>query len=103
LTRLPPNGDGACWYWPAKIVFADRPADLLEHGERLALGVQLLAAPTGKMPRSSHRLDCPSLALLGDRREAHDLPIFLGKYVPDQIVLVQPMHDQDDGTLLLVV
>jgi hypothetical protein len=55
------------------------------------------------MPRSSHRLDCPSLALLGDRREAHDLPIFLGKYVPDQIVLVQPMHDQDDGTLLLVV
>jgi len=55
------------------------------------------------MPRSSHRLDCPNLALLGDRRAAHDLPIFLGKYVPDQIVLVQPMHDQDDGTLLLVV
>jgi|GEM_PF-5627102 len=86
-----------------EIVFADRPADLLEHGERLALGVQRIALAPGKMPRPPHRLDRPGLVFLGDRREAHDFPIFLGQHVADQIVLVQPVHDQDDRTRLLVV
>src|SRR5271166_1532152 len=86
-----------------EIVLPDRPADLLEHCRRLALGVQCLAPPTGKMPRSPYRLDRVGFVLLGDRREAHDLPIFLGQHVADEIVLVQPVHDQDDGTLLLVV
>jgi hypothetical protein len=40
---------------------------------------------------------------LGDRRKAEDLPILLRQHVADQIVLVQPVHDQDDGARLLVV
>jgi hypothetical protein len=35
----PPCREDAGWYWPAKIVPGDRPADLLEHFTRLALGM----------------------------------------------------------------
>jgi hypothetical protein len=69
-----------------KIVLADIAADLLEHRERLALGVQRLAPPPSKIPRAPHRLDRVRLVLLRDRRETHDLPIFLGQHVADQIV-----------------
>ena len=86
-----------------KVVFADRAADLLKHFGRLALGMQCLAPTPGKMPRPPKSLDRPGLVLLGDRRESHDLPRLLRQYVADQVILVQPMHDQDDGTLLLVV
>jgi hypothetical protein len=67
-----------------EIVFADRPADLLEHRRGLALWVQRLAPPPGKAPRPPHRVDRVRLVLLGDRREAHDLPIFLGQHVADR-------------------
>src|SRR5215469_17956457 len=86
-----------------QVIFADRAADLLEHFGRFALGMQRLAPPPGKMPRPPKSLDRPSLVLLGDRRESHDLPRLLRQYVADQIVLVQPMHDQDDGAVSLVV
>ena len=67
-------------------LFADRPADLLEHWQRLAFGAQCIAPPTVKAPRSPHRFDRPGLVLLGDRRKARDFPILLGKHVSDQIV-----------------
>jgi hypothetical protein len=41
-------------------------------------------------------LECPGLVVFGDRREAHDLPILLRQHMTGEIVLVQPMHDQDD-------
>jgi hypothetical protein len=69
-----------------EIIFTDCPADLLEHPERLAFGVQCLAPAPGKMPRPPHRLDRPGLVLLGDCREAHDLPVLLGQHVADQII-----------------
>src|SRR5271163_401369 len=50
-----------------EIVFADRAADLLEHLGWLALGMQCLAAPSGKIPRPPQRLDLPGLVFLGDR------------------------------------
>ena len=65
--------------------------------------MQRLAAASGKMPRPQYRLDRPGLVLLGDCLEAHDLPIFLGQHMADQIILVRPVHDQHDRTLLLVV
>jgi hypothetical protein len=65
---------------------AKRAADLLEHLGCLALGMQRLAPATGKMPRPQYRLDRPGLVLLGDHREAHELPVFLGQYMADQIV-----------------
>jgi len=49
------------------------------------------------------RLDHVRLVVLGDRREAHDLPWLLRQHVADQVVFVQPVHDQDDRTLPLVV
>ena len=75
-----------------EIIFADprdKPgdaADLLEHFRRLALGMQCLAAASDKIPRPPQRLDLPGLVFLGDCREAHDVPIFLGQHVADQIV-----------------
>jgi len=39
----------------------------------------------------------------GDRRKAQDLPRLLCKNVADEVVLVQPLHDDDDRTLLPAV
>jgi hypothetical protein len=86
-----------------EIVFANGPADLLEHLGRLALGMQCLARPPREPPLPPHRLDHKGLVVLGDCREAHDLPILLAQNVADQIILVQPVHDQDDRTLPLVI
>jgi len=86
-----------------KIVFADRSADLLEHRERLARRVQGLAAPALKATPPQRAVDEDRLVLLGDRRQTDDLPVLLRQHVANQIVLVQPVHDQHDRTLLLVV
>ena len=40
---------------------------------------------------------------LGDRRKAQDLPTFLRKDVTDEVVFVQPLHDDHDGAMALVV
>jgi len=39
----------------------------------------------------------------GDRREAHNLPWLLAEHVADEVVLVQPLHDDDDGATAFVV
>jgi hypothetical protein len=41
----------------SEIVFAERPPDMLEGFERLALGVQSLALNAGEASRSPNRLD----------------------------------------------
>jgi hypothetical protein len=43
------------------------------------------------------------LVLLGDRRKAQNLPILLRQYMAGEVVLVQPVHDQNDRTPRLVV
>jgi hypothetical protein len=70
----PPNGAGACWYWPATPgppalagrsggLFADprdKPgdaADLLEHRQRLARRMQRLALPPHEDARPRQRID----------------------------------------------
>jgi hypothetical protein len=42
------------------------------------------------------------LVSLGDRRKAQDLPTFLRKDVTDEVVFVQPLHDDHDGAMALV-
>ena len=86
-----------------EIVFADRAADLLEHGQRLARRVQGLAPPPNEFARPGQGVDHVPLVLFGDRRKAHDFPILLCQHVTDQIVLVQPVHDQHDRPTLPVV
>ena len=48
-----------------EIIFADRAADMLEHGARLALRVQCLAALAGEMLRPEERVDQLALVVLG--------------------------------------
>jgi hypothetical protein len=86
-----------------EIVFADRAADSLEGVERLALGMQGLALTTPVTLPPPDRLDLVHLIGFGDRRKAHDLPRLLGEHMADEVVLVQPLHDDDDGTTALVV
>jgi len=84
-----------------EIVLADRPANALEGVERLALGMQSLAVPARKASRSPDRLDLVHLVRLGDGRKANDLPWLLLEHVADQVVFVQPLHDDDDGAAAL--
>jgi hypothetical protein len=56
------------------------------------------AALPGKRVRPQLRIEGVAHVVLGDRRRAHDLPIFLGQHVAGEIILVQPVHDQDDRT-----
>ena len=43
------------------------------------------------------------LVVFGDRREAHDFPRLLREDMADEVVLVQPLHDDDNGAVALVV
>jgi hypothetical protein len=88
---------------PGKIVLTDRTADMVEGGKRFAGGMQGLALMAGEAPRPPDRLDRVNLVVLGDRREAHDLPRLLPQDVTDEVILVQALHDDDNGALLLVV
>ena len=77
--------------------------DAVESVERLALGMQRFTAPAGEPSRSPDRLVLVHLVGFGDRRKAHDLPRLLGEHMANEIILVQPLHDDDDGAVALVV
>src|SRR5262249_11919280 len=85
------------------IVFADRPPDAVEHLQRLAIRMQRLALPTTEATRSPDRLDPVLLVCLGDGREAQHFPRLQTEDVADEVVLVQPLHNQEDGARALVV
>jgi len=86
-----------------EIVLTDRAAELLQHLARLALGVQGFTRSAAKDLPPEHGLDPVPLVLVGNRRQAHDLPLLLGQYMAGEVVLVQPVHDQHDRPLPLVV
>ena len=69
-----------------EIIFADRAADMLEHGARLALRVQRFAAAAGEILRPDERVDQLALVVLGDCREAHDVPRLLRQHVAGEVV-----------------
>ena len=56
--------------------------------------MQGLARFAAKGLPSEHGLDPVQFLLVGDRREAHDLPRLLRQYVAGEVVLVQAVHDQ---------
>ena len=86
-----------------EIVLTDRAAELLQHLARLALGVQGFTRSAAKDLPPEHGLDPVPLVLVGNRRQAHDLPLLLGQYMAGEVVLVQPVHDQDYRARALVV
>jgi hypothetical protein len=51
-------------------------------------------APQGKPEPPQFRIERGSLVILSDLSRTHDLPILLRQHVTDQIVFVQPVHDQ---------
>src|SRR5438132_2786836 len=103
LTRPPPRGAGDCLILASEIVLADRAADVREGGERLARGVQRLALLPGEALRSPDRLDLIHLVGFSDRWKAHHLPRLLPEHVADEVVLLLPLHDDDDGATAFVV
>jgi len=58
-------------------LFAQGAADLLEHVERLALGMQGLARSAAEGLLSEHRLDPVQLVIIRNCRQPHDLPRLL--------------------------
>jgi hypothetical protein len=65
--------------------------------------VEGLALRTPELGIAQNAVDDIVLVFLGDRREPDDLPVFLVQDVSDQIVLMQALHDHDDGARGLVV
>ena len=86
-----------------EVVFADRAANAVEGFERFAVGMQGFALTAPEALRSPDRLDPVHLVGFGDRRKAQNLPTFLRKDVTDEVVFVQPLHDDHDGAMALVV
>jgi len=44
-----------------------------------------------------------AFVLLGNHREGDHLPRLMFEHVPDKVVLVEPLHDQNDAAGLLVI
>src|SRR6516162_1426533 len=86
-----------------KIILAYRATNVLQNEERLARRMQCLARTAGEASRSPDRVDRVHLVGFGDRRKAHNLPRLLAEHVANQVVLVQPLHDDDDAAKAFVV
>jgi hypothetical protein len=65
--------------------------------------VQCIAVAPVEAARAQYGVHDDALVVFGDSGQAEDVPVFLRQNMTDQIVLVQPVHDQHDGTLLLVI
>src|SRR6202035_1081712 len=61
------------------------------------------AGPSFERPASERRLDDMPFVCLGDRGKRDEVPAFSWRDVPDEIVFVQPLHDDDDYALGFVV
>jgi hypothetical protein len=81
----------------------DRAADMVEGSERLTREVQGFAPAADEAFGSPDRLDVVRLVSFGDRRKGHNLPRLLAQHMADQIIFVQPLHDDDNGAVLFVV
>jgi hypothetical protein len=86
-----------------KIIFAEARADPAQRLQGFSLGMQRLAGPSFERPASERRLDDMPFVGLGDRGKREDVPAFSSQDVADEIVFVQPLHDDDDYALGFVV
>src|SRR5450631_2082927 len=87
-----PNRDGPLLILAREVVFSDGASDGCQRFERLALRVQSHALPAREPLSPKNVLDRKVFVLLGDRRKGEDFPSSLLKNMPDQIVLVKPLH-----------
>jgi hypothetical protein len=86
-----------------EIVFPHALPHSRQRRERFACGVEGLAFRTSELGIAQNAFDHVSLVFLGNRWEAKDVPVFLVKDMSDQIVLMQALHDHDNGARGLVV
>src|SRR6516162_1315814 len=82
----PPCGDGACWYWPAKLYSPEGAAELVEHFGWLAFRMLRLTRFAAKHCRPEHGLDAVPFVCLDDRRTRHDVPILPRQHMAGQMV-----------------
>jgi hypothetical protein len=65
--------------------------------------VQNITDPALMMESAEDGLEFVRLFDFSDRWKTHNVPSFLAKNVPDQVVFVQPLHDDHDAAILLAV
>src|SRR6516162_4225121 len=103
LHQAAPQRRGGLLILAREIVFPERPPDAVEGVERLALGVQRLTLPAPEASRSPDRLDPVHLIDFSDRWKSAHLPWLLGEHMADEVVLVQPLHDNHDRAGAFVI
>jgi hypothetical protein len=86
-----------------EIVLAHVDADSFQRFERFALRVKRRASHSRERLAAEGRLDEMLFGDFGERREGDDLLLLLLENMADQIVLVQPLHDDDDRAANLIV
>ncbi len=86
-----------------KVVLANGATDVSENEERLARRVQRLALTARKYCGPQIVSIACTLVGFGDRGKIHNLPWLLSEHVADQVVLVQPLHDDDNRAAAFVV
>jgi hypothetical protein len=65
--------------------------------------MQRFAAPADEGSWPQNRLDLVHFVLFGDCRKGDDVPWLLSEHMANEIVLVEPLQDDDNGAGTLVV
>jgi hypothetical protein len=65
--------------------------------------VEKLIPVAVKVDHAQWSLDRVAFVLLGNRRKGDHLPRLMFEHVPDKVILVEPLHDQNDAAAVLVI
>src|SRR5260370_4638286 len=92
-------------HWPLLVLGGEHQAadlgfDALEHRVALPLRMQDVALAAGEELAVPNGDDA---VLNGDGRQVEMLPAALSEEMPGKVILMQALHDHDNGTFLLVV
>lgn len=88
---------------PGKVVLAERPAYSLEHRQGFSLRMERFTDSASHRTGLIEGFDDVSFIFFRDGGKSHVLPVFLLQNVPNQIVLMQPLHNNKDAAGLLVI
>jgi hypothetical protein len=88
---------------PGKVVFADHLTQTFEEIQWFPLGMKhFTRAPPHCAWLIAGFYDM-SFVFFCNGGKPHMLPLFLPKNVPDEIILMQSLHNNDDAAILLVI
>jgi len=86
-----------------KVILSGVFANNVERKFRFPFRLEDLTGLALKCPLPPRTLDNMRFVFLRYRRKRQDVPISLLHYVADQVVLVQPLHDNNDYTGFFIV